>query len=306
MELYNKLRAVPVEAQKTIESGRLAGMTNITPQWRYQQMTAVFGPCGIGWKADPPTFAFQTVGNGQTIVFCSTNLYVRTESGEWSDPIHGEGGNLLMTANPFTKELEPNDEACKSAFTDAISSAAKMLGLAADIYFRTGDGSKYRASTDMSPFGEPETVVPEQGRAYPEPVPAMNPQTLQRYPQPTSVTCADCGAPISSAVANFSSGVFGRPLCMSCQTSAKTTEQASASAYNRIPSPTPAYGHTAPVNAVMDREQALAYVLPFGGNAGQTIGSVLAAGGNLSYYLQDRFRDRNPDLYNAVRIALGA
>ena len=50
MEIYNKVREVPKEAQKTIRGGRLKGMTDINPMWRIKTLTEQFGPCGFGWK----------------------------------------------------------------------------------------------------------------------------------------------------------------------------------------------------------------------------------------------------------------
>ena len=50
LELYEKFRAVPQEAQKAIGGGRLKGMTDINPMWRLKVLTEQFGPCGIGWK----------------------------------------------------------------------------------------------------------------------------------------------------------------------------------------------------------------------------------------------------------------
>ena len=43
MEIYNKYRAVPDTAQKTINAGRLKGMTDINPMWRLQCLTEAFG-----------------------------------------------------------------------------------------------------------------------------------------------------------------------------------------------------------------------------------------------------------------------
>ena len=40
----------PKSALKQIKGGRLSGMTDINPQWRYKAMTDVFGQCGNGWK----------------------------------------------------------------------------------------------------------------------------------------------------------------------------------------------------------------------------------------------------------------
>ena len=50
LDLYNKVRTVPPEAQKKITGGRLNGMTDINPMWRIKALTEQFGMCGFGWK----------------------------------------------------------------------------------------------------------------------------------------------------------------------------------------------------------------------------------------------------------------
>ena len=44
LELYNKGRAVPEEAKKTIQAGKLKGFTDINPMWRIKTLTEMFGP----------------------------------------------------------------------------------------------------------------------------------------------------------------------------------------------------------------------------------------------------------------------
>ena len=47
MEIYDRLRDVPQNAQKQIGAGRLKGMTDINPMWRIARLTEMFGPVGI-------------------------------------------------------------------------------------------------------------------------------------------------------------------------------------------------------------------------------------------------------------------
>ena len=54
LEIYNRCREVPKEAQKAIAAGRLKGKTDINPMWRIKKLTELFGPAGTGWKFDPP------------------------------------------------------------------------------------------------------------------------------------------------------------------------------------------------------------------------------------------------------------
>lgn len=46
LEIYNRCREVPKEAQKAIAAGRLKGKTDINPMWRIKKLTELFGPAG--------------------------------------------------------------------------------------------------------------------------------------------------------------------------------------------------------------------------------------------------------------------
>lgn len=141
MEIWNGHRTPPVTVLKTITGGRLKGMTDINPQWRYQALTEQFGPCGIGWKYEITRLWTEPGTNGEVLAFATINLCVKIND-VWSDPIPGIGGSKLIS-----KEREGTfnqDEVYKMATTDALSVACKMLGIAADIYAGLWDGTKYR------------------------------------------------------------------------------------------------------------------------------------------------------------------
>ena len=140
MKYYNLMRAVPKEAQKGFSNGSFTG-TDIKPQWRIEKLTEVFGMCGYGWYVEVVNRHMQEASDGTTVcTFVSINLYVKV-NGEWSKPIYGEGGNTFVKlVKAKEKENKPaylsvTDEAYKMAYTDAISNAAKMIGLGADIWF---------------------------------------------------------------------------------------------------------------------------------------------------------------------------
>lgn len=137
---WDKLKRPPERALKTIQAGRLRGMTDISPQWRYEVMTEVFGPIGIGWKYEIVRFWTEPASANQVLAFCQINLYVKVDS--WSDAIPGIGGSMLIASEK--NGLHSSDEAYKMALTDALSVAMKQLGVAADIYAGLWDGSKYR------------------------------------------------------------------------------------------------------------------------------------------------------------------
>ncbi len=142
LALYEKLRTVPDVAKKAISGGRLSGMTNISPMWRIQRLTEVFGPCGIGWVTEITGQRVEDGVEDQKVAVVDINLYIKVD-GEWSRPIPGTGGSMLV-ANE-SKGKHTSDEAFKMAYTDAISVAAKSLGLAADVYYSEGAG--FREST---------------------------------------------------------------------------------------------------------------------------------------------------------------
>ena len=145
MDLYEKVRAVPPEAQKTISAGRLKGFTDINPMWRIKTLTEQFGPCGIGWYYEVVDKWIEE-GAGEKAVFVDIALFVKVE-GEWSKPIRGTGGSKLVAAEKSGARL--SDECYKMATTDAISVACKQLGIGADIYF-ANDRTKYDAVGKIS------------------------------------------------------------------------------------------------------------------------------------------------------------
>jgi hypothetical protein len=137
LKIYNELKSVPEKYLKTIDAGRLKGMSDIKPQWRIEKLTELFGPCGIGWKITDVEYNYFTQ-NTETVVNCRLKFQYKWDN-EWSEPIPASGGSKISTQE--RNGLYVSDEAEKMAFTDALSVAGKMIGLAGDIYI--GHGSKY-------------------------------------------------------------------------------------------------------------------------------------------------------------------
>lgn len=143
MEIWNKLKQPPKSALKEIKGGRLRGMTDVNPQWRYQAMTETFGLCGVGWKYEIiKLWLANSNVEDQVCAFAEIALSTwNKEKDGWNDPIPGIGGSMMVAkekSGPYV-----SDEAYKMAVTDALSVAMKMLGMAADIYAGRWDGSKY-------------------------------------------------------------------------------------------------------------------------------------------------------------------
>ena len=141
LEIYNALKQPPKEALRNIQGGRLKGKTDINPQWRYKAMTEQFGICGIGWKFEVAKAWCEPASDNQVFVFAEIHLFIKQKD-FWSEPIPGFGGSMLVEKEQAG--LHANDEGYKMAITDALSTAMKMLGVAADVYAGLWDGAKYR------------------------------------------------------------------------------------------------------------------------------------------------------------------
>lgn len=151
MELYNLVREVPKNAQKTIKGGRLNGYTDINPMWRIQKLTETFGPCGIGWKYTIDREWSDAGANGEVCAFVDISLYYKW-NGAWSDGIPGTGGSSFVAKE--RAGLYTSDECFKMALTDAISVAAKAIGMGADIYWSAGR-TKYDKEQETPKKQEP-------------------------------------------------------------------------------------------------------------------------------------------------------
>lgn len=166
LDLYNKLKVVPQEAIKPIQSGRLKGKSDINPMWRIRTMTEHFGVCGVGWKYVITKQWTETYGT-ETKAYCNIDLFVKVD-GQWSDAIQGTGGSSEVTMERNGSYV--SDECYKMALTDALSVAMKALGVGADIYFEKGKStmdysSKYDMQENLTKTQQQETKTQQSSTA---------------------------------------------------------------------------------------------------------------------------------------------
>lgn len=145
LELYDKFRAVPSEAKKTIKGGRMNGYTDINPMWRIKTLTEQFGVAGFGWYYEIKRLWLESGANDEIAAFAEIDLFIKTGD-EWSKPITGIGGSSFVAKE--SKGLYTSDECYKMALTDALSVSCKALGIGADVYFDK-DGSKYNKQEEL-------------------------------------------------------------------------------------------------------------------------------------------------------------
>lgn len=141
LRIWNQCKQVPTQHLKPIQAGRLKGKSDISPQWRMQIMTEMYGPCGVGWKYTIDRLWTEKGHGEEVFAFAQISLYTKEDTIYWSEPIPGIGGHFLIEQE--SRGPHNNDEAYKMATTDALGVAMKALGVAADIYLGLFDGSKY-------------------------------------------------------------------------------------------------------------------------------------------------------------------
>lgn len=155
---WTQVATVPPNKLKTIGFGALKGKSDINPQWRIKAMTEVYGLCGVGWYHELQKNWTETASNGVVMAFCLVNVYIKVD-GEWSKPICGMGGNEIVSLSKG--ELRPSDEGWKMAYTDALGTALKSIGVASEIYEGNFDGSKYQKQNEpATKQTEPEQPKP--------------------------------------------------------------------------------------------------------------------------------------------------
>lgn len=235
MELYELGREVPNEAKKAITAGRLKGFTDINPMWRIKRLTEMFGPCGIGWWYEITDKRIESGANSEMCAFVDIKLFYR-----WGDavsqPVYGTGGSSFVAKEK--NGMYTSDECFKMALTDAISVAAKAIGVGADVYYEK-DRDKY--SNTEEPDRVPGTTsggtspvrggneisggAPDRGSNTGGLRPLSD---LNRPPQDMKFRCADCGAelkPYTGADGRAvsirkhvegSKAKYGKVLCINC------------------------------------------------------------------------------------------
>lgn len=136
--LWDKLGKTDPAHTKTFKrAGGFSG-TAIKPMWSYRRMTEEFGPCGVGWGINAPSF--QVVPNPaseEILVYCTVSIWHEKRE----QIVFGVGGDKVAGKNKYGAVTD--DEAFKKAFTDAITNAMKLIGVGADVHMGMFDDNKY-------------------------------------------------------------------------------------------------------------------------------------------------------------------
>jgi hypothetical protein len=150
-KIFTDLFRTDPSATKPFKKEGGFGGTSIDPAWRWMRLTEYFGPCGQGWGAEQLAFMVE-----EGVAFVCVRLWYRQPNedgtmgtGEqcWTAPQWG-GSKLIKVDSKGKTTI--NDEAMKSALTDALGKCAGMfLGLGADIYLGSFEDDKYREESEQ-------------------------------------------------------------------------------------------------------------------------------------------------------------
>ena len=145
VELFRAQARPPQEALNEIKFGPLKGKSDINPQWRIEALTETYGLYGLGWFVQiKDTTTVDLPETKEKMLFLTLELFVRDwsipDEFKWFGPALGVGGDYLIIRDK--NGVHGNDEAYAMAMTDALGKAAKLFGIANDIYRGKFD-SKY-------------------------------------------------------------------------------------------------------------------------------------------------------------------
>lgn len=167
-------RTDPAQTKDFTRTGGFSG-TGIKPTFLYFQLTAYFGPEGIGWGHGKPEWTFRAEG-GNTFVICDVECWYKDEE-EGRISIWGTGGDLLMKKGP-NETVFHDDEASKKALTDAIGNGFTRLGAGQDIRMGLHKNSKYldkinqvfrEVDPDLLPPAETREATSQKPNSYSRP-----------------------------------------------------------------------------------------------------------------------------------------
>lgn len=139
-DLWKRLAVTdPDHTKKFQRAGGFQG-TAVKPIYTELKMTEEFGPCGVGWGINEPSFITVPTAD-EILVYCTVSIWYERD-GKRSAPVFGVGGDLAVKKFNSGK-VAADDEAFKKAFTDAIGNAMKHIGMSADVHMGQHDDSKY-------------------------------------------------------------------------------------------------------------------------------------------------------------------
>ena len=149
--LWDQVFETDPKYTKFVKVGR--GFTTIDAFYQVKRATEVFGPVGHGWGWDTD----ETYTDGMVVVKIHL-WYKHPDTGEVSQPIVHFGCKALTN-----KGGRINEDAVKSATTDAMTKALSYIGFNGDVFMGMFDDNKY-VSQQREKFEE-QAAAPSSDQA---------------------------------------------------------------------------------------------------------------------------------------------
>lgn len=163
--LWKRVFTTDPRAVKPITGKQYAG-NSPKPYWIVEQLTAQFGPCGIGWGFTILNERFERFSDTDTLHIAAVRFWYVL------DGQRGELEQIGQTKASYTTssgKFMLDEDAPKKSVTDALVKCASYLGFAGDIFSGRWDDSKYVAEAgkewrkrdqERDQEGKPAEVTP--------------------------------------------------------------------------------------------------------------------------------------------------
>ena len=137
--------------------------TSINPNYIYEKLTSVFGPCGLGWGVRVVNEAYIK-GHGEEQSHTIQIEFWYKSGDVKSDAIPGFGCTQYVFKDK--NGYHSDEDAPKKSLTDALTKATQLIGMSADIFGGQWDDCKYVAELKKKYSGsddsKPEQETPTQ------------------------------------------------------------------------------------------------------------------------------------------------
>ena len=182
-------------------TGKGFSCTSINPNYIYKTLTEMFGPCGIGWGykvlsdqyKEGHEAIFKDVKNKEVLHVVQVALWYVFD-GKRSEDVPAFGQTFFVRCTSGGWKMD--EEAPKKSLTDALTKAASMLGVSADIYSGKWDGHKDQGGNKTPPKKTPPTNTP----------PANTPPKTD--PVAWGLVCPKCDSTDSIIKSKYKEGEF--------------------------------------------------------------------------------------------------
>ena len=144
LALWRRVCVTDPKAVKPITGKQYSG-NSPKPYWIVEQLTATFGPCGIGWGFNILNERFERFSDTDTLHIAAVRFwYVLDGKRGELEQIGQTKASYMAGSGKFMLD----EDAPKKSVTDALVKCASYIGFAGDIFSGRWDDSKYVAEAN--------------------------------------------------------------------------------------------------------------------------------------------------------------